>query len=234
MNTRTLNISRLALSAYLILCSTFAIAQADKNYGTFGGEGNFGIRFQHYDFKNLNASFKSNGLPEINENIVSFSGGGLAYIDRLIIGGNGASFKLSAKDNGTYKSNVSGGVGFFNIGYLLYNKPKFMIYPLLGIGGSSMKIEIYENSKTDFAQLITNPKKGTVIENEQFLLDLGVQSNLFLTKHKMFGIGIKVGYQFTPLESDWFDANGTLTNSPATNADGIYTQLQFCFGGFSK
>lgn len=225
---------KLSVFAVLAILSSPSKSQSTNNSSTFGGEGNFGIRFQHYDFKNLNSSFKSNGLPEITENIVSFSGGGLAYIDHLIIGGTGASYQLLDKDNGTYKTTVSGGVGFFNVGYMLVNKSNFMFYPILGIGGSTMRIEIYENNKVDFAQLLSNPKKGTIIQNEQFVLDLGFQGNLFLTKQKTFGIGLKLGYQVAPTESKWSDSNGTITNGPVTNADGIYTQLQFCFGGFTK
>lgn len=234
MQNSKINWLKLAMFAVLVIVSSSSKSQSKTSPGTFGGEGNLGIRFQHYDFKNLNASFKSSGLPEITENIVSFSGGGLAYIDHLIIGGNGASYQLLDKDNGTYKTTVSGGVGFFNVGYMVINKSNFMLYPILGIGGSTMRIEIYENNKVDFAQLLSNPKKGTIIQNEQFVLDLGLQSNLFLAKQKTFGIGLKLGYQIAPTESKWSDSNGTITNGPVTNADGLYTQLQFCFGGFTK
>lgn len=225
----TLRWQEILLIVFLMLSHLQMNAQS-----TYGGAGYFGFRMNKYDFTNLNNVFSTNNLPILSENILGYGGGGHGYIDRLILGGEGFSYEVPERNNGIYKTNIQGGVGFFNIGYVLLNKSRVMISPMLGIGAATMDINIYENTSGDFNQIITNPKKGTRLKNEQFLLDLGVQSNVFLTRNKFFSIGVKAGYQLAPIEGRWSDVNGTIANGPPTNFDAAYAQISFCFGGFSK
>ncbi len=223
----------LLLIISLVLIHSYSHAQ-NKDEGTYGGAGYFGFRFMKYDFSKLNASFSSNNLPLISENIIGFGGGGHGYINKIIIGGEGYTFELIDKNNGNYLTQVKGDVGFFNLGYLLINKDKWMLSPMLGIGAHTMEIEITESNNESFSQILSDPKNSTRLKNEQVLFDLGLQGNFFLSENKLFSIGLKAGYQFSAMENKWTNANGVIANGPATNADGAYAQLHFSFGGFSK
>lgn len=223
----------LLLIVSLVLIHSYSHAQ-DKYDGTYGGSGYFGFRFTNYNFSKLNASFSANNLPIISENILGYGGGGHGYINRIIIGGEGYAFELVDKNNGSYITQVRGDVGFFNLGYLLINKDKWMLSPILGIGAQTMEIEITETTNESFSQILADPKNGTRLKNEQVLFDLGLQGNIFLTRSKFFSIGLKAGYQFSAIENKWTNTNGVIANGPATNADGAYTQLHFSFGGFNR
>lgn len=229
----TLKWHELLLIISLILVHSFANAQ-DKSKGTYGGAGYFGFRYVKNDLSKLNAAFAANNLPVVSENIFGFGGGGHGYINRIIVGGEGYTFELVDKNNGSYLTQVRGDMGFFNVGYLLLNNKNYMLSPMLGIGAYTMEIDIYESTNESFNQILADPKNGTRIKNDQFLFDLGLQGNLFLTESKLFSIGLKAGYQFSVIENKWSDANGVIANGPATNGDGGYAQLQFSFGGFSK
>lgn len=219
----------------LIIAFTLMFAQAkSQSEGTYGGSGYLGFRLMKQNFSNLNAAFASNNLPQISENILAFGGGGHGYINKLIIGGEVFSYELADKNNGTYTTQVRGDYGFFNLGYLLYNKKNIMLAPMLGIGSHTMVIDINDNTIENFNQLLSNPKKGTRLKNEQFLFDLGLKADLYLTERKFFYIGLKAGYMFAPIESEWTDVNKISIDGPSLNADGAYAQLYFTFGGFSK
>lgn len=221
----------------LIIVFTLMFAQAksqNTSTGTYGGSGYFGFRLMKQNFSTLNAAFASNNLPQISENVLAFSAGGHGYINKLIIGGEGMSYELADKNNGTYTTQVRGDYGFVNVGYLVYNKKNLMLAPMLGFGSHTMIIDINDNTIENFNQLLSNPKKGTRLKNDQFLLDFGVKADLFLTERKFFAIGLKAGYMFAPVESEWTDVNKISIDGPSLNADGAYAQLHFTFGGFSK
>jgi hypothetical protein len=223
----------LLLIVFFMLCIGHVNAQSEKT-GTYGGAGYFGFRMMKYNFANLNTAFSTNNLPVISENILSFGGGGHGYIDRVIVGGEGFSYVLSDKNNGTYTTQARGEIGFANIGYLLINNNKFMLAPIFGVGASTLTIDINDNTVESFNQLLSNPKKGTRLRNDQFLLDLGVKADLFLTKRKFFAAGVKVGYMYAPVESSWTDVNKVAIDGPTLNADAAYLQLHLTFGGFSN
>ncbi len=206
----------------------------NKSHGTYGGSGYFGFRLASQDISALNTAFSNNNLPQISDNILAFGGGGHGYINKIIIGGEGFSYELADKNNGIYTTQVRGDYGFFNVGYLVYNHKSLMLAPMLGIGGHTFVIDINDNTIENFNQLLSNPKKGTRLKNEQFLLDIGLKADLFLTEKKFFAIGLKTGYFFAPIESEWTDVNKISIDGPSLNADGAYVQLHFTFGGFSK
>ncbi len=219
----------------LLIVFTLMFAQArSQSAGSYGGSGYFGFRLMKQNFSNLNAAFASNNLPQISENVLAFGGGGHGYINKIIIGGEGFSYELADKNNGTYTTQVRGDYGFFSLGYLVYNKKNIMLAPMLGIGAHTMVIDINDNTIENFNQLLSNPKKGTRLKNEQFLFDFGLKADLFLTERKFFAIGLKTGYMFAPIESEWTDINKISIDGPSLNADGAYAQLHFTFGGFSK
>jgi hypothetical protein len=215
----------------LITLGSIIPSQAQNNT-TFGGVGYFGFRVNNYDLSSMNASLKSNGIPELSETFFGYGGGGHAYIGRLIIGGEGG-FQTADKNNGVYRSNFSGSLGFFNIGYLALNTSKCMISPIVGFGGGTYKINIYDPASTDFTSLLNNPSRGTLLKTELFLMDVGLQANLFLFDSKFFSVGLKTGYQFAPVKSTWTDYNGTLANGPEFNPNALYGQINFTFGGFA-
>jgi len=217
----------------LSMLVTGNIMAQESSKETFGGAGFFGFRINNYDLSSINSSLKANNIPEVNEAFFGYGGGGHAYIGRLVIGGQGYGFQTPEKNNGTYRSNFSGGVGFFDVGYVLLNSKKILLYPLVGFGGGSYTINIYDPASTDFNSLLANPRRGTQLRTEQFILDLGLQANLFIFQTKFFSVGVKGGYQLSPVEASWTDANGTLANGPEFSANALYGQINLTFGGFS-
>jgi hypothetical protein len=229
MKARTL----LLMAGLALAVTTNAFSQNEGNE-TFGGAGYFGFRINNYNLSGINSSLQSNNIPTLNEAFFGYGGGGLAYIGRLVIGGEGYGFQTPEKNNGAYRSNFSGGIGFFDVGYVVLNNRRCLLYPIVGFGGGTYTINIYDPANTDFTTLLSNPRRGTQLRTEQFILDLGLQTNLFIFNTKFFSVGLKGGYQLAPVKTNWNDANGTLANGPEFDANALYGQINLTFGGFSN
>ncbi len=228
----------LTICISLALISTIKISNAQEqktDKKLYGGAGYFAFRISNYDFKNLNDVLKANNLKEFNNLSVSYGGGGYGIINRLVLGGEGFTASSNNQLDTAYKSSMNLEYGLFKIGYLLINNKKLFIYPSLGIGSIQQQIKIVENTQKDFNQQLSNPKRGIELINDQLLIDLGINGNIYLSKSSTVSLNWQVGYQITSSNANnWRDQTGTIANAPKQSYNAAYAQIGLVFGGFSR
>jgi hypothetical protein len=186
----------------------------------------------------LNTRLKSNGYREFSETCISFGGGGYGILNRLVIGGEG--FGMSTKNESgtvggeTFKTTLSGGYGLFKLGYVVYRKGGFNLYPAVGFGGGGLALEIAKRETVPFDDILKSPKRHVTLSTGSFLVDIEVGADyLMVLNRKATGeegglsFGARLGYLFAPYRSDWGDA----LDGPAIGFDGFYFRLMFGGGG---
>jgi len=174
-----------------------------------GGMGYFMFGGSIIDIKALNSRLEDKGYSKISDNFVSLGGGGHVIIDRVIIGGEGHGLIEKEVTSESYKTYFGADYGFFNLGYIVYSIGDLRVYPLLGLGGGGMSLNIAERALPSFDEVLNNPKRGVELSTGGFLLDLalGIDYLLKLGKdEKEAGgliFGLRAGYIFAPIKGDW-------------------------------
>jgi len=221
-----------------ISISTFAQNEAKtSNVYSGGGMGYFTFGVTQFDFKNLNKELWLNGFPELNENIISFGGGGHFQIKRFIIGGEGQGFLASKTSNENYSTYGTGGYGFFNFGVAIYQKNKFSSYALIGLGGGGYSIDISENGEVDFDNIMAGDFKQIHLTGGGFLMNFSVGTDFFVLGNTSddgvggISVGLRFGYTLDVANS-WSTENQVISNMPTSNMSGPFVKILIGGGGF--
>lgn len=229
-----MNTLKYRLIIFLIAISTSLFAQEKKDK-LYGGAGYFGFRISNYNLSNLNEALSASKLQEFNNLSVSFGGGGYGVINKLVIGGEGYSSVVDKKEDTSFYSSSQFESGMFQIGYVIFNNKKLFLYPGLGIGSMMQTIKIVENKENSFTEQLTNPRKGTELRVEQFLVDLSLNGNFYLSKSTLLSLNWRLGYQITGNDiQNWRDQIGNINNAPKQNYNAAYAQIGLVLGGFSR
>ena len=161
-------------------------------------------------------------------------GGGRA-IRRLMLGGEGHG--LLTADGSFQGRNVSvgGGYGLFNLGYLFRPASGLRVYPLLGLGGGGLQLDI-ENAGTadDFDDVLDNPNRSASVGQASFLVSLGGGLEYqFGTpgEGRTARLGLRAGYMVSALRSDWQLGDSALAGGPDASLQGPF--LRLTIGGIS-
>jgi hypothetical protein len=129
----------------------------------------------------VNKAQESYGFPKFGDVSLGLGGMGFKVIhNKFVIGGAGfANMPLTteAEINGTnISATISGGYGFFEIGYNLLGDGNLLLSPILGLGGGSTTLVFSsKDDKTyDFDDVVKNPiSKEFSIGYGGFGLELG-------------------------------------------------------------
>lgn len=205
-----------------------------------GGRGYFMCGGSIVDIDALNSRLESKGYSTFSGNFFSFGGGGHAVINRLIIGGEGHALIGRGETSGNYENSLSAGYGCFDLGYILYSTGYLNVYPLLGLGGGGMSLNIMEKGAPSFDEILDDPRRSTEISTGGFLLNVALGTDYLL---KLGGdgkeegglvFGLRVGYTFTPIKSEWEMDATDISGGPEIGITGPYIHLMIGGGGISK
>src|SRR5437868_2453443 len=125
---------QLALGAVFFLISSLAVAQ-EKTAVLHAGSGAIMIGAGNMDVSPLH-NFVPNAVDQFGNQQFMVGGTGHAFLGNFVIGGTGYAV---GGDRLTTTSNIyslGGGVGTFDMGYLVVNTAKTKIFPMVGIGGA--------------------------------------------------------------------------------------------------
>jgi hypothetical protein len=208
-----------------------------------GGRGAFQIGFQASDLDPLNARLTTAGLPAFEDGFVTLGGFGLGRAGRILIGGEGHGMLPREEDSadGTYRTRLSGGYGLFNLGYLAHSGPRLDVYPLVGIGGGGMSLEIVERTAPTFDDVLADPARSTRLASGTFLLSAAVGADLRLgggdrdRRHRdrdddgdrggLF-VGVRAGWLWAPGDTSWeLDGLNDVAGGPAAGPEGFYVRV---------
>ncbi|MBD3386457.1 hypothetical protein GF407_16230 [candidate division KSB1 bacterium] len=222
----------------IMLSATFGLTAEEKKT-TRGGVGYFMLGYEATDLSDFNDALEAAGYSTFAEKMFSMGGAGYAIKDRLIIGGEGYALIQKDKRTGTLETSLSGGVGFFNIGYILHKQKNFWIYPLLGLGGGGMNFSILEKSQIpSFEEVLENPERGVDMYAGGLLLQVAIGGDVLLNfeqkKDKKGGLvlALRIGYTFTPMSDNWYMNDMEITGGPDLHLTGPFVRLGFGGGGF--
>lgn len=209
------------------------------NQNTYGGFGYFMMGYHSFDLSELNNSFSASGYPELSTGSLSVGGGGHYLLKNWLIGGEGFGLPGSKVENDTYTVSSSGGYGFFDLGYLVWKTPSFFLYPVLGIGGGGMTVNMKEKDlqTTSFGDILNNSGRETNLENGGFMLNFSVLANYMILGEKEetysggFVLGIKAGYILSLDGNNWYQNNEKLNQTPDSGISGPYIAIVLGGGG---
>jgi hypothetical protein len=217
-----------------------ALAQPDeKPAKLYGGIGYFQAGYSFMDFDNFNSALVEAGIPEIGNGSVSLGGGGHYIFRRFLIGGEGNGLIGSSSVSDNYSVRHGGGMGFFNAGYIVLQRPLYMVYPILGIGGGGYSVTITDRSAQSgsLQEVLDNPRQQAMLSKGSFMLNFSLGADLFVLADRTrqgtggFIVGVRAGYLLSFDKDEWLLDNHSLTDGTNTNISGPFIRLIIGGGG---
>lgn len=192
------------------------------------GYGGFVVSYMMPDLEGLNQRLSDQGLPEIDEQVLTFGGGGWGGSKVMVGGwGFGGTQKVENEDI-TVKVSYAG--GFFDPGYFINIYKGFGIKPSLGIGGTSVTLDLRPVlGDIEFDSLLVDPGRTTRVTYASFSL---APTLSILVPIKFVALELKGGYIWSPAQGEWELDDGTQVRlGPQVSTSGPYASASILFGG---
>jgi hypothetical protein len=222
-----------------------AVSQGQEEAAEMKEEGGMGYSIfgnSMIDVENLNAKLESNGYTKLSESYFCVGGGGHSIINkRWIIGGEAYSLLGDDVTGANFKASTIIFQGFASVGYIVFAKKGFSVYPLIGLGGGSMTLTFSEKEATySFDDVLIDPRRGTTLTAGGFLINLALGVDYYLKMgenkegHGGFLFGVRAGYTLAPSKAGWGMFDNELTGAPEISMTGPFVRIIFGGGGFEK
>lgn len=194
------------------------------------GAGFFAIGTQFTDLAPLNDRLRNAGYPTFASEMVSLGGGGYGVVaNRLMLGGEGHGLLTADGSVGGRNVSIGGGYGLFNLGYLFRPTTGLRAYPLLGLGGGGLLLDIESEGTADsFDEVLDNPNRSASVGRVSLLVSLGGGLEYqFGTpgKGRSARLGLRAGYMVSALNSDWQLDENSLAGGPDASVQGPFVRL---------
>jgi hypothetical protein len=228
--------------AMTLECLALSFSPAYGHLGRKEGRGYFMVGKSFLDMDELNTRLKENGYATFSDSPVSLGAGGHGIVrDRFVIGGEGHAL-LSRTEESTiggvdYGSRLSAGYGFFDVGVLAMRAGGLDVYPMLGLGGGGVSLDIRQSRIGSFEDLLEDPDRSATLSTWSFLINLGLGIDYLAVlgegRNGEGGIviGLRSGYIFSPFNGDWDFKGETLPGGPEPGLNGAYIRLTIGGGG---
>jgi hypothetical protein len=239
MNARALGAlgSLLALSVATALAAPLAAQQA-------GGRGGFQIGYQAPDIDPLNTSLVAGGFPAFEDGFLTFGGFGFGRVGNFLVGGEGHGFlpREATTADGSIRTRLGGGYGMFNLGYMAFSDARVDIYPIFGIGGGQLQLDLIERSSPVFDDVLDDPGTSTRLTTDDFLLSaaggadyrFGVPSRDARRRRDRdddegrggLFLGVRAGWTWAPGDARWeLDELNEVAGGPAVGPTGFFVRM---------
>lgn len=206
-------------------------------FGAGGGMGFFSVGWQRLDLGDLNPRLEAAGYPAFAEDFLSLGGSGYFVRQRVIIGGEGNGLLRPSETtaDGAFRTRLSGGYGMFNLGYALASSPRAALFPMVGIGGGGVVLEILDRATPNFDDVLLNPQRGARLTSGGLMLDASAGVTYRLTEPPPrrprrgsggLALGLRAGYTFAPFTTEWrTDAGNDVAAGPDVSLQGAYVRV---------
>ena len=228
----------LAAAASLLVASPGWGDRYDHDRNHHGGKGYFAIGWSALDLEPLNDALVAAGYPRFSEDFLSLGGGGYGVIGRFVIGGQGHGYLGEGRDAtlGTqnYRSDLIAGMGFVDLGWVLWSGERTTLTPIVGLGGGGLSVEIEELAAPTFDEVLAQPGHRSDLSTGGFLVDLGVDFDVLLGRdfeeHRGgFLLGVRAGWILSPIHGGWQLEDRDIAGGPDFGITGPY--VRFLLGG---
>lgn len=222
------------------ICNQAQNAETKRN-AAGGGGGGFTIGYGNMDIGELQ-NFLPAGLKSLSSAQTLIGGSGHGLFGKFLIGGTGYAVSSSAVKTDTMTYSPGGGIGTFDIGYLLLNRRNLKMYPMLGLGGGGYGIQITRTGTFNAGKIAGSPARELNISHGGFVADLSFNINLipnveFDEKEKSYGgfmCGLRLGFLFSMPHSDWTYAGGDISDGPEFCLNMLYLKLIIGGAGYQE
>lgn len=219
----------------IILCQqTFSQSTSQA-----GGGGGFTAGYGNMDVTDFQA-FLPGESRDLREDHLLLGGMGYGMAGRFVIGGSGMGMIGEQSNTDSLKVSLGGGMGTFNLGYLITNTNKVQFFPMIGIGGGGYGISISRNENISVEEVRENPGREINISKGSFLFDFSLNLHFIpvLTYDEQSNsdgglmTGLQVGYLASIPSSEWAFAGGDISNGPDFGLNMFY--IKMIIGGFGR
>lgn len=213
--------------------------------------GFFQAGFQSPDLDGLNTALSAAGLPEFDDGFLTLGGGGFFTAGRFLIGGEGHGLLTGEETtvDGQFRNRLAGGYGMFNLGYAAWSDGALDVYPILGVGGGGMQLDIIERSSPVFGDVLADPgtstrlSTGTVLLSASLGADWRFGAGPARQRHDDdddddddgrggWLLGVRAGWIWAPGDVIWeLDGLNDVAGGPATAPTGFHIRVSI--GGWS-
>ncbi len=222
------------LLALLPLAASPALAQHhDDDHEGDGGAGFFSVGVNRVQIDALNSRLSEMGYPTFERALLAIGGGGYGVVaDVIMLGGEGYGLFTGEKAYQGRSVSLGGGYGFFNVGYLHRLTPHLRVYPMLGLGGGGLTLQIGSAEAGSFDEVLQNPNRQATLTRGSFLVSLGGGLEYrFGDAEGGFLLGLRAGYLLAPYRSDWHLGDEVLGDGPDASLAGPFVRLTIGGGG---
>lgn len=237
-NTRSFALLRLMFAGLLVLSlGPLGPVQAQDADAPTGdpvaeepGAGFFSVGTQFTDLGPLNDRLSGAGYPTFASEMVSLGGGGYGVVaNRLLLGGEGHGLLTADGTRQGRSVSVGGGYGLLNLGYLFQPASRLRVYPLVGLGGGGLQLEIGSAGDADsFDEVLDTPSRSATVRQASLLVSLGGGLEYqFGTpgEGRSARVGVRAGYMISALSSDWQLDDNSLAAGPDASVQGPFIRL---------
>ena len=225
-----------ALAAALLLAGTSPGIHAQEGE-TRAGHGYFLAGFHQLDLDELNQRLRGRGIPAFEDAFVTLGGGGHAEIGRLLLGGEGHALLEQSETSGAYQRKLAGGLGFFDVGFVLARPERLRAYTLLGLGAGGINLKTYERQLPSFDEVLDEPRRASDVASGGVLAQLSLGADVLLRVRETprgtggLTLGARVGYVFAPWVSEWQLNGAEAPGGPEVGLGGPYLRISLGGGG---
>ncbi|MCS7297128.1 MAG: hypothetical protein RMK19_07300 [Bacteroidia bacterium] len=222
---RTFIFMRKCVVSALVGIFSFSYLKAQTK-NVWGGAGWFAAGYTVLTgHESLREALEAKGLS-LSRSLSGFliGGGGGAYLGRVFVGGYGEAVS---------GEKLNGGYGFFRMGYFWRLGNRFILLPMIGIGGGGYTFTVSGRpAQVDFSQAI-EPGSGIPPRSLSAGGAKGSVSLALQYFNKAFMIGFEAGYGRSLSEfQEWETAGISLQNGPNITPQQLYFRLLIGGGGF--
>jgi len=201
------------------------------------GMGGFALGYGYMNVSKLH-SFIPENSHKFSNNMVLVGGAGHSIINHLVVGGGGFGLIGDAINTDSIKASIGGGFGSLDIGYLIINKKKMKLYPMIGLGAGGFGLQILSNNRFSIGNKIKEPGKEMNINQNTFISDISLNLDLipFIKNDESqnsyggFLTSLRLGYIYSFPKSKWKFSDNEIIYGPKFGMNMIYFKL--IIGGF--
>ncbi len=203
------------------------------------GVGGFFLGLSSRNVESLNDRLRAEGYGTFPSTSFNFGGWGWGVRGNWVFGGSGSAF-MNQENGQIAKATLSGGIGFFELGYKLEAARASQVVAFAGIGGGGYTLKLVPfDVEQDFTQILRHPRTGSEITGGQFLAKLGVQLDwigpkLGKEKRTSVTVGVRLEYVLGLTSPVWKVEDVDLRNPPDLSLDGFLLSLAIGFKGTER
>lgn len=173
------------------------------------------------------------------DNGITIGGGGQIVVRNFVIGGEGHGTLTQEGTFGTQTAKLRSGWGTFNLGYVVWSKRGFMLYPRVGVGGYNNRLTLMSNTGPNTVdQTVIGIYPGTELVQKGVLLsgDIGFSwmPGFDETSGAGLVLGLNIGYNYAATSGDWYAYDNVLTGGPVVDPSGVFVRLTIGGGGWHR